>query len=594
MFSYLQTMQNLLDGATRSLFLNVYAPQVVAVPPSDASRSVCVTKDGEIRIYGVTGKKEPDDAGQLVYISSRDCGLSWKTVPVTDDRVLGVAGCNPASGRYIAAYPNEYRRGWVNPNGTGGTWAVLNDSGYDGVENRWVKISDTIIHILKTPKYYHEIGRWLILGQCPDSAGITHPVVCTSDDDGETWVIHVIEATAPRHEIKPPHKSARWQQDSCEPSVAVLSDGSLLIHVRTSQDFHYEYRSTDRGDTWSGPRPTVFHGTITMPILQKLSDGRILFFWCNTQPMPELDHTNDFPTLNEGEVHGKWEDVFTNRDANHLAISADDGKTWQGFRELYLNGLRNRADFRSVGGVDSRDKSVHQAEILELPYNKILVCFGQNVSARKVVLLDLDWLYETEREETFRFGLDNVTTHMFVKSNLGNYRGFSGHCAYNRTNGALLVPSPDGDFREVLQICRTDDPRLAYPKQGMVWNFPAAHTGSVTVSLRVLSSGVRICLCDHWYNACDETVGEEAPFVLDVTETPDTWTAITFAFDTAAGICSVSGVGDQTKTLVLRGDVPYGLCYLHIQTLATYADFDGTLIRSMDMHATNTPTQETT
>ena len=594
MFSYLQTMQNLLDGATRSLFLNVYAPQVVAVPPSDASRSVCVTKDGEIRIYGVTGKKEPDDAGQLVYISSRDCGLSWKTVPVTDDRVLGVAGYNPASGRYIAAYPNEYRRGWVNPSCVGGTWAVLNDSGYDGVENRWVKISDTIIHILKTPKYYHEIGRWLILGQCPDSAGITHPVVCTSDDDGETWAVHIIEATAPRHEIKPPHKSARWQQDSCEPSVSVLSDGSLLMHVRTSQDFHYEYRSTDRGDTWSDPRPTVFHGTITMPILQKLSDGRILFFWCNTQPMPELDHTNDFPALNEGEVHGKWEDVFTNRDANHLAISADDGKTWQGFRELYLNGLRNRADFRSVGGVDSRDKSVHQAEILELPYNKILVCFGQNVSARKVVLLDLDWLYETEREETFRFGLDNVTTHMFVKSNLGNYRGFSGHCAYNRTNGALLVPSPDGDFREVLQICRTDDPRLAYPKQGMVWNFPAAHTGSVTVSLRVLSSGVRICLCNHWYNACDETVGEEAPFVLDVTETPDTWTAITFAFDTAAGICSVSGVGDQTKTLVMRGDAPYGLCYLHIQTLATYADFDGTLIRSMDMHATNTSTQETT
>ncbi len=585
MYSYLQTMQNLLDDATRSLLLNVYAPQVVAVPPSDASRSVCVTRDGEIRIYGVTGKKEPDDAGQLVYIASRDCGLSWKTVPITDDRVLGVAGCNPATGRYIAAYPNEYRRGWVNPNGTGGTWAVLNDEGYDSVDNRWVKISDTVIHILKTPKYYPEIGRWLILGQCGDGAGITHPVVCTSDNDGETWAVHIIEATAPRHEIKLPHRSVRWQQDSCEPSVAVLSDGSLLMHVRTSQDFHYEYRSADRGDTWTGPNPTVFHGTITMPVLQKLSDGRILFFWCNTQPMPELDHTNDFPALNEGEVHGKWEDVFTNRDANHLAISADDGKSWQGFRELYLNGLRNRADFRSVGGVDSRDKSVHQAEILELPYNKILVCFGQNVSARKVVLLDLDWLLETEREENFRFGLDNVTTHMFVRSNLGNYRGFSGHCAYNRTGGALLVPSPDGDFREVLQICRTDDPRLAYQKQGMVWNFPAAHKGDITVSLRVIGCGVCISLCDHWYNACDETVGDEAPFVIDVTHTPtDAWTQITFAFDTTVGSCTVSGLPDGERSLTMRTAAPCGLSYLHIQTLADSADFDGTLIRSLRMH----------
>lgn len=586
MFSYLSVLENQLKGCERALLSAVYAPQVVAVPPSDASRSVCVTKDGEIRIYGVTGKKEPDDAGALVYIASRDCGLSWKTVCVTDDRMLGVAGCNPATGRYIAAYPNEYRRGWVNPHGVGGTWAVLNDEGYDGVDNRWVKISDKVIHILKTPKYYPEIGRWLILGQCGDGAGITHPVVCTSDDDGETWAMHVIEETAPRHEVTPPHGSHRWQQDSCEPSVVALSDGTLLMHVRTSQNFHYEYRSADRGDTWTAPKPTIFHGTITMPILQKLSDGRILFFWCNTQPMPELDHKNDFPTLNEGELHGKWEDVFTNRDANHLAISSDDGKTWQGFRELYLNGLRSRADFRSVGGVDSRDKSVHQAEILELPYNKILVCFGQNVSARKVVLLDLDWLYETGRREDFRFGLDNVTTHMFVRSNLGNYRGFSGHCAYNRTNGALLVPSPDGDFKEVLQICRSDDPRLAYPKQGLVWNFPAASSGSVTISLRVLSSGVRVALCDHWYNAFDETAGKEAPFVLDITATPrDTWTDVTFAFDTEAGVCTVSGLGAETVTLKMRGSAPCGLSYLHVQTLAGETDYEGTLVRLLDMHA---------
>jgi len=42
---------------------------------------------------------------------------------------------------------------------------------------------------------------------------------------------------------------------------------------------------------------------------------------------------------------------------------------------------------------------------------------------------------------------------------------------------------------------------------------------------------------------------------------------------------------------VMHGDAPYGLCYLHIQTLAEAADFDGTLIREMNMHAKNTSTQ---
>lgn len=40
---------------------------------------------------------------------------------------------------------------------------------------------------------------------------------------------------------------------------------------------------------------------------------------------------------------GIWEDVFTNRDVNHAAISEDDGKSWIGMREMVLNPLRCRA-----------------------------------------------------------------------------------------------------------------------------------------------------------------------------------------------------------------------------------------------------------
>ena len=56
--------------------------------------------------------------------------------------------------------------------------------------------------------------------------------------------------------------------------------------VRTSQDYHYMYTSHDGGLSWGEMQRTNFHGTITMPVLCNLSDGRIVFFWCNTEPMP--------------------------------------------------------------------------------------------------------------------------------------------------------------------------------------------------------------------------------------------------------------------------------------------------------------------
>ena len=121
----------------------------------------------------------------------------------------------------------------------------------------------------------------------------------------------------------------------------------------------------------------------------------------------------------------------------------------------------------------------------------------------------------------------------------------------------------------------------------MNWNFPAAARGTVTVSLRVLSSGVRICLCDHWYNACDETVGDEAPFVIDVTKTASNgWTEITFTFDTERGNCTVTENGKPMQICPMRKPAPYGLCYLHIQTLADTCDYEGALIRSMHMNTT--------
>ena len=80
-----------------------------------------------------------------------------------------------------------------------------------------------------------------------------------------------------------------------------------------------------------------------------------------------------------------------------------------------------------------------------------------------------------EAVEDFKAGLEGVSHHLFVKSLAGNFRGWSGHCAFNRVPGALLVREPDTGpktKREVLQICRIRDERLVSDLQGVVWNFP--------------------------------------------------------------------------------------------------------------------------
>ncbi len=82
-----------------------------------------------------------------------------------------------------------------------------------------------------------------------------------------------------------------------------------------------------------------------MPTFFRLKDGRLLLFFNSTTPLPEEDRTDDVSIREEQKTGETWEDVFTNRDILHAAISDDDGVSSYGFRELYLNPLRNESDF---------------------------------------------------------------------------------------------------------------------------------------------------------------------------------------------------------------------------------------------------------
>ena len=294
-----------------------------------------------------------------------------------------------------------------------------------------------------------------------------------------------------------------------------------------------------------------------------------------------------WPPLNHGEMSGRSEDVFTNRDANHAAISFDDGKTWHGFREMYLTDIRNEPDFRTKGGsAEGLDKSVHQFQALELPYGKVLVAFGQHSTARRMAVFDPEWLMEDHREEDLHLGLINLSTQVYYKSVWGNRRTPSGHCAWNRTSGAVLMPDPDGNYEEALFLKADPDERLLTPRQGAVWNFPAAKKGEVVIMARPGGEGLTLTLADRWFNPCDGVAGAFSPYQATVFASeckPDVWNELKAVWDETG--CDVVLNGETVLRLAPHCSMPTGIHYLILQSADRPGPLSGSYVKSMRMKA---------
>lgn len=452
----------------------VWAPRVVATPPSDAYIGLSLLETGEIRHYNYGEQAEPGS----FYLSSFDNGLTWKKIntpkeiPFADTRSL-------LSGEYIRliAAPGM------------GTYALRTDGGING-SRALTKVSDTMAIMLKPPVFIRNGKRVVVAGHYGLQKGL--PRSCftfVSDDDGRSWQRSSL-VTTPDHTGGGFHNGIRWNHGAAEPTVVELQDGRLWMLIRTSHDHHYQSFSTDGGLTWSKSSPSPFYGTITMPTIGRLHDGRLLFLWSNTTPLPEVNNTN-----------GVWDDVFTNRNAIHAAISADDGKTWTGFRELYLDPRRDAADFGTTPGVD---KSVHQSQFVEPGPNKVLVSLGQHPLHRAMLLFDADWLNEQSRFCDFSDGLAQWSVFNY-------YKGIVGHCGYNRTAGCSLK---DGKLN--IQFIEND--LLLTSQRGAVWNFPAFRKGRFTTSIRFnnLNSSAELLLNDRWFNPSDTVARHFAPFVISL------------------------------------------------------------------------------
>ncbi len=554
----------------------VPAPQVVGVPPSDAGRGLVRVSGTEIRHY--SGDKKP-----LHYLVSRDNGLTWSDEKAPAGYPPNFGGIpkespdfaqNPRTKEYIRVQPI---RGFVfiSQGGLDGKWLAVTKDGKltaDWRDGR--KQGDLLVipGIIRSPLFIAG-GRRLLL---PTHGNGT--TVYISDDGGLNWRKSKVAVTSPPHEIGGEHKGLRWQNNAVEATIVELRDGRLWMLVRTSQDSHYESFSTDRGETWSKAVPSRFHGTLTMPTLGKLNDGRLLALWTNTHPLPEL------PTAT-----GSGEDAFTNRDSIHAAISNDDGKTWNGFREVILDEHRNRADYATSNG--SADRGKHQSQFVQLDANRVLISIGQHKSHRRLVIMDTRWLYEKTRSCDFSDGLASWTHHTFIPA-------IKGHCAYNRTPAAELVANPDAPEAKAMRIAWLDNPALVnekngadYRRGGATWNFPSGTNGQADIAFRLTdkTAGVRLSLTDTLFNACDTVLEPYALYTLKLAPGEKIGSETLKAGESYRLSLKWNGAdkgssaelfldGRKVGTLPLNAPSLNGVSYLHFVSMADGPD-SGTLIQ---------------
>ncbi|MEP6597661.1 MAG: sialidase family protein [Ginsengibacter sp.] len=562
----------------------IYEPVFVGRPSDNAFNGLVRLPGGEIRHYGFAGNW--DNPSSYFYICSKDNGLHWNKKIIHD--TINFTGenmpppvCSPHSGDFIRLISNSQ-----------GTFVLRSQKGIDGSYQK-ILIDKGSYEMVRQPIFLSKCRRMLVTCQKNWNDGekeILQSCVFYSDDDGYNWKLSEVPV-GPYFKTQWPHAKSRWQNYAVEPTIAELKNGRLWMLLRTSMDNLYESFSEDNGAAWTIPLPSRFYATLTMPTFFRLKDGRLMLFECNTTPLPEVDRSAD-TTISEQQKTGvTWEDVFTNRDAIHAAISEDDGKTWIGFRELYLNPLRNDSNFATSGGKElSLDKSVQQSQAVELPYGKVLVAFGQHPLVRAMIIFDPAWLYENSRSDNFARGLRNWSTFKYID-------GIKGHCAYNRDSGPPIVKNPSKNSHKVLNIRRSDNPALVCQNDGAVWNFPAGLIGSFTTRIFLKSGGMggRISLIDRWFNPTDTLAYRYAMYSLTFTGNGNIdnqpalrqgkWHELNFKWDNLlSGNCQLKIDGKiYPKQLHLNLPSENGISYVHFQSIADKEDKKGFFIESVSV-----------
>ncbi len=131
-----------------------------------------------------------------------------------------------------------------------------------------------------------------------------------SDDEGKTW-----RRSQDSFKVFEPNGERVTAQ---EPGVVELSDGRLLMYMRTSAGSQYVCHSADDGETWTTPRPSSLESPLSPATIERMpGSGDLICVW--------NDHSGLYP--------------YRHRTPLTVAISKDDGVTWGPSRVIERNYL---------------------------------------------------------------------------------------------------------------------------------------------------------------------------------------------------------------------------------------------------------------
>jgi len=311
----------------------------------------------------------------------------------------------------------------------------------------------------------------------------------------------------------------------------------------------YESYSNDDGRRWPQPWQTRFISSDSPATTCRLADGRIVLVWNSCQ---RWDNPHSY--------------AMGGREVLHMAISADEGETWRGFREVLVCKAAPRAEDADWG--TAYPSAVETAE------GKILLTSGQGSYGRAIVLLDPEHLTQTSASDDFSDGLAQWTMYY--------------------VEGYGLVDHPDRPGSKALCIRKTS-PDV---QSGAVWNFPCGHIGRLDLRLMLQPGfgGAHVSLTDHFAAADDLLSDANAVFSFQIDEngvvapghrlSAGQWRDLSVEWDTARDEAIVSVDGKRTATLRTQRVTETGVNYLRLRSAASSTDTAGFLIEEVRAEVT--------
>ena len=378
-------------------------------------------------------------------------------------------------------------------------------------------------------------------------------IVQFSDDGGATWQESDSKLSAPCYA-----GFNGSNEGACEPAIERLKDGRIWMLMRTQAGFLYESYSRDNGTTWRKAAASRFNTSTGPPNIMRHRNGWLVVSWNNCE----------MPPRHEGEG------VYGGRDALHIAVSEDQGRTWRGFREIYLDHRRNDNPARSGDRGTAYPLGAYTSD------GHIVVLAGQGKGGRNPILIDPKWIVETKAHTDFSDGLRQWSVYKHHGPAKGWWRA--------RAVGCELVANPADSTARSLHVRKAD----ALAADAATWNFPNGWKGSVTarVMIREGYHGAVIGLNDRMFDPANDYGEEFAVFLLGVKPdgsfgsarlTPGRWHDIRLEWNLSRSTCLVFADDELAGELPLRNETLNGISYIRFRSSARQIDTAGFLVDSV-------------